>query len=680
MAILYKTRKQLLENSMKIVKRQYGGKVPFYASFQVQQAQQAPYNPMALLGRYQGQAPVKSAPSKGGAVEKRKMPEVKGLPNDAAIIADSMMGAEMELDQFIMGGGDLNSHAGKYLQNQADLASSLYLNDAAHRQEEWNQAQSIMRERTSEGAPMFDGSRFVAVRAVQDEDGNWRKEYGKVKPDELHDEESGWQALSYGKVHELLATSPDDFFTFLGKGQNLTTELAQGMGMSYIEDNFMKPNYDRIGETANAWKESMGGDTDEMGNVLKNFMRGESEASNEGQLKAALSKLRTHLSKPAMDALRGKFWLNSRSEEEVQNKIDQFFAKHMAQQLNISVETESADMWDPVDLEDLGGGSGGGGRTPVKAMGVYLQEAMGGGEPIWVGKELKRGKSGKTSIKSIPTWSAPKTTELLNHKEVLSSNDGFRVAGDIERAQSPGGRMLNQINVTAFDKKYKFADIAIPSKSSTVKVSYLPMKGGKVWHAATATIENMNKEIQAIEKKRDAEGDLAQPGNPMWRAYEEDIEAVKKKYMETDEMKGITMKPYYLVDVVYWKKAATSLKSMDQSYISEDDLEVYRKKFSDAYDASSSWQWDDEIQKKDLGKTTIMVPINDYADLQQIDKDIYTSQPNVEAGNMMANEAGRYTPLTNEQIFQSIKQDPIGQDIDGKNVYRSIYMTQYLNQ
>lgn len=694
MGILFRNSKQIKERGNRVQKHQAGGTIPVYSNFQVQHAQSVPYNPSMLLAKYQQAAPAKTAASASGGAKptKRDLPELKGLSNDATALGDEIAGLEMQFEAGMASDDNFaNTPLGRNLRNRLDLSTSVRLNELRRAEEAYDASYKIMDEtRHAQGAPVFDGSRYTAAR-WDSEKNLW--EYKKITPQELHEEGSGWQALSYGDAANLRETSMDEKWLFSGEiGKHFVRDMSNAMSMDWIENNILDDNYTDIGKTISAEHHERGGGANaDTGAILKKFVEGESTESNQAQLESALSKMRNYVgtNSAAWNALRGHFWLSSSSETEVNNKINLYLAKHMAQRLGYAVEVKDASVWETQEERELKGNE----SSSMTNLSVYVTEAAGLTKPNYVPHEMKLIKEPgyKSNMMTVTTWGAPETGKLLNPKEVISSNSAFNSAGDVYAAEDANGRDLKKVKIGwGRSGNFNFLDIAMPSKNNNMRLTVVPMKNGRVYRAAADQVEKLNTKIAKLEAERKAEGIKAKSGTELYNSYQAQIEAAKQEFMNDPKNQGIELEARYLVDVVYFDPGKQG-KMKDMGKISRDDYTAYQKKFGkengliDNYaHGYKFWEWGKvqatSLIKEHLRKTTIMVPVRDLIQLQHLGANVKIQQGKVTAGSLVNTQNKSMADVTKEELYQAIKAKKFGEDESGRAFYNSIWLTDLLNK
>jgi len=462
------------------------------------------------------------------------------------------------------------------------------------------------------------------------------------------------------------------------------------MSMDWITNNILDENYTDIGKTISKERSERGGGVDQdTGAILKKFVEGESVESNKAQIESALSKMRNYVgtNSAAWNALRGHFWLSSSSEEEVNNKINLYLAKHMAQRLGYAVEVEDATVWETEDERNLEGNDNSGGT--MANLSVYVTEAAGVVNPNYVPHELKLIKEPgyKSNSMTVTTWGAPETGKLLNSKDVISANKDFNSAGDVGAAEDANGRDLRKIKIGWGDSgNFNFLDIAMPSKNNNLRLTVVPMKNGRVYRAAADQVEKLNATIANIEKRRKDEGEKAKPGTAKYDSYQAEIEAAKQEFLSDPRNKKIKLEARYLVDVVYFDPGKQG-KMKDMGKISKDDYAAYEKKFGEENGLIDSYSWGvrDKAQapaliKKYLRKTTIMVPVRDLVQLQHLGANVYVNKGKVTSGALVNTQNASMADVTEDQLYQAIKAKKIGQSNSGGAFYNSIWLTDLLNK
>ena len=691
MGILFKLKNR---NKRKIIKRQEGGTIPVYGTFQVQHAQNMPYNPASLLARYQSSGPPTAASTTGAAkVPESSIPELKGLSNDVTALGDEIAGMEA---RYAAGGAGnpafASSPEGQRMRYNIDMATSIQLQKAVNSKAAFDEALPIMRDRLAEGTPVYKDGKFLAQRWLQDDNGNWYQDYEKITFEDLRDDAQGWRALNYSDLSELRATSMDEKFLFTGKfGESAARDISYGMGMEWIENELLDKNYTNLGESMDAWEEKQGGQVTKTGAILKEYGEGRKDVSNETQLKVALSKIKSYLggaNSPAMNSLLGHFLVRSASKEEAQERLDRYLAAHMAQQLGYSTDKSKVEIWETPEERAIKGSSEGGG--PLAPLSPYVTEVSEATGPVYIhhekGKGFQDGKSKTQNVMTLVAWEAPTTTQLIDPANTMDNQNtgkagesgSFAMAGNINQATDGEGRPLKGLKTDwgSREGEKDFLSVAMPSANQTIRVTRVPIgSDGKVLRAALDDIEKMNEKIAALEKEM-KEKDVTRDKVNMWKSYQAKIEAVKQEFLSKPEYKGVTLQPRYLVDVVYMDPENSS-NMEDIGNITQDDIDNYTAKFGQengpadniSVNLLSGIAQGDNAVKHYLRKTTIMVPTADLVKLQHLGATVYAVKNNLTGTALTKDETyRRYKNVDENALYQALKAK-FSDEHDGYNTW-----------
>lgn len=700
MGLLFKSKKVLQDRLNRIVKRQYGGTIPVYGSYQVKMAQDAPYNPMGLLAKYQGAQPTQKADSKGG--DWKKDVELVGLSNDASFFMDEVTAMEQAISQGLQENPDFfSTRAGGLLKNQYDNYTTLGVQKLKNSEEEFDEATKNMYDNNSTNNWMFRGGKGLAARQVQNKDGSVEVMYEWIYPTRLNNEfnKDGsrvWEAVSYGDAANLRGSSADGNFL---NNENFARDLSYGLGMNkaLIQINGV---FEDIGYTKSGQTSKIGGVTID-NQVIKEVASGHMTKTNQNQLNAAFATMYDSLKNtPAWDTLMSNAWSTSRTNEEAMAKVNQYLALQMAKRLEIETDDSSTEV---LDFEKTFGSGAGASGTQVP-LSKYLIEAAGTGEPEFVDLEMTQlskeqllaTNDGTSTITSIPTWKANNANALKNSELTLSENDEFKQVGDVSQAMLPNGQFVKDIIIKqdnaglwTGDSERNMLDMMVPSDKSTVRVSFVPMKDGKVFEAAVEDMARMEKELAEIDARQAKEPILAKPGSPMAADFDKERAAKKEEYLSKYYGK-VTIQKFYLVDVVYQN---TYLE--DDSYLktygrNADPKDVNGTEATEHKDGKASYA--EVVGNIDTGgifnegstdnysTTTVMIPINDNIVLQGLDGDVYEDRYDLKAGQIGSNPGNQPHQVTNSELNTALTQRIFGKDRNGGNIYQSSYLNNFLNQ
>jgi hypothetical protein len=670
MGILFRGRRALEEQNNKVLKRQYGGAIPFYASYTYKETPTAPYNPSALLSKYKGAAPAKSAKAESGGDKKSDL-NIDALPNDAAVFGDQWLGIQKQIQLGESQNPNFkNTSAGQNLYQQADMYSTVRLNDMKKRREAFDQAKETIYGKNNSANTWVVQNGMGMVRGKDPE--TEKVVFDFIPLNEINKEnEFGWNPVSYKDALELSATSTEDNIV---NNLALTLNLNHGLGMDKVRDQ-IDGVFKDIGSEGYKNESKIGG---KMVNnqVIKEIARGDANESNMKQLQAAFNTLEYELkTTSAWDTLLGNAWRTSKTEEEASQKIHQYLALQMMKRLNIATEETRSDMMDFEETKKMMyGGSGSDG--PVKVLSRFLDAFAGQTEvrkktfevpsASYVGGELKLGKSKSTSFDA---YNANYAHDLLSPFEIGLDSDGdevekavslveqkdFGKIADLELAQLPDGTKLKDMYFKFGSYTMKGTQAMTMAKGSETSIAVVPVdKNGKMVHLDG--VNKFNAEMKKLEEKKANDSKASNGSTYVNEKYDQDVKALESKYI--DQYKGkFVFKKFYIMDVIYNKYEDVlpeQMKDFSHKDVTGDDVIRYNNKFTAEVD-SISWGADPDTEEY-YGKTTIFIPARDELAHQRADAEatVYTEQANVMAGSLAQDKGSKEIAVTKDDLLKAI--------------------------
>jgi hypothetical protein len=705
MGLLFKSSKALRDNELKILSYQYGGSVPFYASYTYKQAQQAPYNPSMLLAKYQGAAqPQSTTATSGGFKTVEEKPD--GLTNDVQKYMDEVTGLEYELQNGLMENPDfLNTRAGQMLLTRYNNYSTQELVKLKNSKEEFNQAQKNMYSNGSQNNWMFQNGRGLAGTMVKQLDGSYEAQYEWITPDRLNSElnEDGsrkWEAISYKMATDLRGTSMDGNFL---QNENFARDLSYGLGVNKVITDILDPFYSDIGYEKSGQESKVGGQIiDNM--IIKEAAESWSSSANTNELKSAFDNILQSIRyTPAWDTLYSNAWLTSRNEEEAQNKVYEFLARDMAKRLKIEFDESKTQITDLDAMGMTAGTSSGGG---IKTLSKYLDAWSGQTDSEMMELEIPESNikddmlkyDSSSTVTSFTVWDDPHSTQLIKTNTILSKNTDFNKVGIMDNAQLPDGTKLKDVEFVmdpgagSANSTFKGLDAVMPT-TGNVKVTVLPIdvNTGAVVNIFNEDVTAMNQKINDIEDRR-ANDRMAIEGSKEANAkYDAEIEKVKTEHLSKYEGQ-VVLEKFYIMDVIYNKQSAPegSWLTEHSKEPSGEEVESYMSLFADHLD---EWEWynpwelsgitDTSDDSGDFGKTTIMIPARNAISLQRADPEatVYTEQYNVMSGTLGSQPGNQPVQVTQDALYEAIKGRSYGTNpYTGETIYQTLYMTDALNK
>lgn len=331
MSLLFKPTKN---KTSKVIKRQSGGTIPFYAPFEVQIAKTPVANPSSLLKLYGstgGSEVSQSQSDNAGKSDDAFKP--KGLSNEVNYALNDLSQMKQALQDGIntMGPEFLNTPTARDWTRKINEKSAQYMVTLENNQKEWENAKKDVSSIEKDGMSSFiyNNGKFLARDLTKNGD------VTPISPEEIDvevDLGNGQKAkkyslLNYGEGFDNRANLPSTYTVF---NNNLTSVLADGRGENYVFNKIDKAFSD-IGYISNdhKWISKVSGfSIDEK--VMKEIVEGESSKDNKAQLLQALNEVKARLSKADLNALEAKAWLTPTTfvlRDEKGKEVGQEFRK-----------------------------------------------------------------------------------------------------------------------------------------------------------------------------------------------------------------------------------------------------------------------------------------------------------------------------------------------------------------
>tara|TARA_R110000765_G_scaffold424578_2_gene535679 strand:+ start:175 stop:2262 length:2088 start_codon:yes stop_codon:yes gene_type:complete len=657
MPLLYKPRGQ------RVIKLESGGTttIPVYGSYQYKEAQQAPYNSAALLGRYQGQ-PATKAPAAG----KKDKPDIKldMLDNDAKAFGEEWSELNRQLDKGMKSNPNFeNTPPGMaILQRKSDM-STVDLVLGKNRKESHRLSKTQMDNNKASGEWFYKGNQGLVE--YMDENGN--KKVKAIYGQQINEvDENGnklYKKLTYGDVANRSEISMDN--AFIGSdATDITTQIGYGYGIDVVDDQITKILTKGLGMKSDEKTVTIGGQVYGK-DVLTQDLHMEGRDSNEFQLQAVYDVLIDNLQEgPAWETLESRAYTvgGATNRAEAVGWIYNHIANQIAHKTNVKTTTKDVKNWDS-DAERAMKGEGG-----ANALGViskYVEETTGGGAPtkssleiIDLDEDRVKGDYKAGTVKmDIETWVVKEADAFKDTFKPFNQNTELSKVVDMSRAILPDGTLLSEIPLDGSS----FGDLAIPygGADNVMRMTFIPMQNGKPLDIPADDLAEMNSLLDVQQGYLDDE--LVKPGSSQAMAIENEMRRIQDEFLDpyTVNKNPATLEKFYIMDVVY-NGRGTEAGAPGNDYLNAvstslegDDTEFTRifnftnnpddERYTTKKDGELVYNYNDKVMRhfderlyndspSDYKRTTIMMPVNDAVQLQQIDQKVYVSKNNLTLG------------------------------------------------
>jgi len=428
--ILYKTRNN------RVVKKQYGGTMPVYGSYQVQHSQQAPYNPAGLLAKYQGAPAAQAGTTTQKAKKEWKIDgdKVEGLTGDVnAFMAGKAM-LEQRIQQGIMENPNFaDTSVGLDMLNQYNYMHTKGLNDLKQNEQYYDESTKILEDNHGGEQWVFqDGYGLVSYI---DPDGEYRTGFVPAEEAIKRNEDGSpkYEKISYERLAMDRETGRVPEYI---NDVNMSTMIRQGLGMDKVFSDWLKPVFTGLGHDSEK-NTYTAANTEIDGEMLDKYQQGVEYKNNTRAIKSALHTARKNLmGSPAWQTLQATAYSDSRvqNEADAMQWIDNYLVATMKSHLVDETGTTEILDWDEGFYEDLYGDDDSG-TDKIKKQSPTLMEQTGDGLPVKPLKVEGTRHKEKTTTQTMPAWEASHTETKM--KEELKKEHKVKYDGTSYGALAP---------------------------------------------------------------------------------------------------------------------------------------------------------------------------------------------------------------------------------------------------
>jgi len=689
MPLLFKSKKS------KVIKRQSGGDIPFYAQVQVENAKIPVANPAALLKLYSSSTPSESTKTKSNSAKSSddKIAETpKGKNNEVRRYLDYQSELTKTLEDGIMSMGDefLKTDLGMKVANELKYSAAQAKVELANNYDNWLNSKKQALEINKAGSDfVFNGSQFMAQDAKTGV-------IGWVDPsvvDEVDEETKTpkYKKIDYSEAFNKVNDVDDD--VFMSKhGNELTGFLAQGIS----SDEVLKKTDDVY---KNIGLQKVGHDViNKDGKVVANqkifseTVTEESESQNTEELNNALEEVYSHLSQADRNSLLAKAWFTPSKFKEADGKegyrkpkthkeaaavVDELLFKQMAKHYQYSFKDKTKLADSSLPTKD-GANGGGGDDAPMARVSPFIMEVKAASTTVTDidGREIKNPNTLKPTDEDIeksladeknknvtmfyPLRSAENHTIELQKvaKKITETKDREPVDGDaitfkelassgsIFSANFNGAILENGKPLSTLKEGSNWLDEIFVPPAAPVEIAYLPVSvnTGKLWDPDGKSVEKHTKVMQDL--KKNIEKNPALSNNPA--EINKRLKEEQAKYYESLNTKDVRFQAFYVVKgaINYdsWPDDVQNIR--DKEVTGGHTLTIDKSKLSTML--GNDWVFLPFLENKAVFNVLIKVP--EDKTLQTMTSEsglgIYTEKNNLRVDNLNESQLEQERPIT----------------------------------
>jgi hypothetical protein len=452
------------------------------------------------------------------------------------------------------------------------------------------------------------------------------------------------------------------------------------MNLTYVKEKFIDPAFKDIGYGKGGYDNKSGGYYVN-GAVIKSVLNAGSTKSNDPNLKAALSQLRTDLQgSKAWDALMAQAWSSYipdkdkegkeifrpvKTETEAIEKVNKYLVLELAKRSQVETDSKTEQMYDFKNTMEMMGGGGGGASGKDKASNIAAETTQ---EMHDINLERYiPGSNKKNQMLTVKGVDAPWVKKELNENQSLALNDVLNTAAFLEDARlldAQGTKLKNmKISFAGGGGNYNGLTGAMLAKGTKVDYVMTPVnkKTGAVLTRSFLNTKGYKDKIAAVDAKFKSMG-KGPDDKDCVAAKEKVLNAYKTK---TDE--EYTIEPSYIMTVVYQKDALENGAGpgmhtvFSQGKTATSDIShilnpAKKGGFSEAIE--EAWIPYTGNEQKDFIEVKVRIPARDRSMLQQAGK-----------GGQKISTPTTYT-TGYKSGDQEIKDISVGENVAGTKKYK----------
>jgi hypothetical protein len=662
----------------RIVKRQDGGVIPVYGTYQVQHAQQAPYNPAGLLAKYQTPQAAPGAKAAPEPAEWRNENEIEGLIGDSSNYMAELEQIEGTIRQGLSRNPDFfNTEYGAAIKSKYDHWTTHELHTLKKNEELYKDAVSSMKENKSDENWVYDNGKGYVYRYGQE----GKLEIEAMSPLQLKDEvdDAGrpkWERLTYGELAKFRSNYDSDSFI---KNPYLAQLIGDGIGMAKVRKDYVENAFNSIGYNAQDNTIETGGQVID-GETIEKMMRGDASKSNERQLINAVNSLKREIKHtPAWNTLESEAWQDPsvNTAEDASKWIDNYFLDVMYSKLIGEESYKRADILDRDAIDPLTGE--GGPAIKLKELSEYNFAPLGIGTEVdfkleaWLGKVNGQYKTSTQKIKAVEAKYVSSDINAAIKKEDKSKfHDDHQVKfksfnklgsslgklAVMSEAQLASGKKLSETTI-AFEKTSVPADEAMVvfEGSAHVVTAYVNKGNGEIVQLKDQ--DKYNKEVEKLTGQYNS-------GSTYQEFAVKDSDVAEQKYIALanaiwdkhygDLAEKIEKRQFYTVEAVF------PAMNSEKDYVSSSSYLNNLPKQTVSLGQQNSYYYSDQFKSNmdfdlSFNRTNIFIPVDHAMYAQAAGANVYTQDENVRDVNIIKNLQGASSVATRAELQQAINKN-----------------------